>query len=214
MKIIKHFYFLILLSNINSLSRGLFFNKEKCFYEYLYKKMNMVFTYEILDKDINLSESQKTFFKIYVQLAENPMTFKYFFGSKLKGKFSYNIEKNGKYKICILSNDKEIFKNKTFLHLDFRLQSSEEIYSSKYARGKDFKKVNNTISLLFSKVNFIEKIQNYEIEVEDKFSDKQIGTSKRLLFLTVFQIIIICIFGFYHILSLRRQFKNKILTLF
>ena len=137
-----------------------------------------------------------------------------FYGSKLSGKFSYNIEESDKYKICIYTTDRELFKNKQFLHMEFKVQSSDELYDENSAKAKDFQKVNETMTKLNNKVSSIEIMQKYQMEVEDTFSQNQIKSSSRLAFLSICQIVIICIVGLYHVFSLRKIFKDKIWTPF
>ena len=71
-----------------------------------------------------------------------------------------------------------------------------------------------TMQNLNSKVDSIEVMQNFQVEVEDEFSKKQIATSSRLVFLSLCQIVIICVVGIYHVYSLRKIFKDKIWTPF
>ena len=213
MKFISLILYLYFLSQITCISRALYFNKEKCFYDNYYNGMNLVMTYKILDTDIKLSSTKQSLFRITLSSDEKEF-YKAFIGSKLSGKFSYNIEESAKYKICIITTEKDLFKNKQFLHLVFKIQSSDELYDENSAKSKDFQKVNVTMQNLNSKVNSIETMQNYQVEVEDEFSKKQISTSSRLAFLSVCQIIIICIVGIYHVYSLRKIFKDKIWTPF
>ena len=187
--------------------------KQKCFYDNYYNQMNIVITYKILDTDIKLSKINKSLFQVTMQGVEKDV-FKVFYGSKLSGKFSYNIEESDKYKICIYSSDKDLFKNKKFLHIEFKIQSSDELYDEHSAKSKDFQKVNNTMTKIDSKVNAIETMQKYQVEIEDNFSRNQIKSSSRLVFLSICQIVIICIVGIYHVFSLRKIFKDKIWTPF
>ena len=213
MKLVNLIFLLFIINEISCLSRGLYYGKEKCFYDNYYNQMNIVITYKILDKDIKLSKVNKSLFHISMISMEKNI-YKIFYGSKLSGKFSYNIEESDKYKICIFSSDKDLFKNKKFLHMEFKIQSSDELYDEHSAKSKDFQKVNDTMQKINSKVDAIEVIQQYQMEVEDTFSKNQIKSSSRLLFLSVCQIIIICIVGIYHVFSLRKIFKDKIWTPF
>ena len=140
--------------------------------------------------------------------------FKLFYGNKLSGKFSHNIEVSDKYKICIYTQDKELFKNKKFLYLQFKIQSHDEIMDPNSAKGKDFQVVNETMRRLNGKVETIEYMQKYQLELEDTFSETQINSSSRLAYLSICQIVIICIVGIYHVFYLRRIFKDKIWTPF
>ena len=204
---------ILFISQISCVSRALYYNKEKCFYDNYYNGMNLVITYKIMDTDIKLSSSNKSLFRITLS-SDKKNFYKFFYGSKLSGKFSYNIEDSEKYKVCIITTDKELFKNKQFLHLIFKVQSSDELFDEGSAKAKDFQKVNITMKNLNSKVDSIETMQNFQVEVEDEFSKKQIMTSSRLVLLSLCQIVIICIVGIYHVYSLRKVFKDKIWTPF
>ena len=98
--------------------------------------------------------------------------------------------------------------------MEFKIQSSDELYDENSAKSKDFQKVNDTMQKINSKVDAIEVMQQYQIEIEDNFSKNQIKSSSRLVFLSICQIIIICIVGIYHVFSLRKIFKDKIWTPF
>ena len=114
----------------------------------------------------------------------------------------------------MVANDKEIFKGKKFLYVQFYIQLNEELISEKSAKRKDFQIVDDTMNKINSVVDNIENMQGYQMAVEDSFSEKQINSSSRLLLLSICQIIIICAVGVYHIFSLRKIFKDKIWTPF
>ena len=212
MKFIKLIISLIYLTNIACLYRALYIDKERCFYDNYYTNMNIIINYKILDKDI-IPPKNMNAFKIYIQsLGKSYM--KMFYSNKLSGKFSYNIETSDKYKICILTQDKELFTNKRFLYLQFQINSNDEFYDQKSAKGKDFHIVNQTMTKLNGKVETIEHMQKYQLALEDKFSSAQISSSSRLATISIFQIIIICIVGIFHVFYLRRIFKDKIWTPF
>ena len=213
MKLINILFPFLFITEISCLSRALYLGKQICFYDNYYSQMNIVLTYKILDQDLKLKESHKSYFEIMINGVEKSY-FKSFYGSKLNGKFSYNIEESDKYQICIYTSDKELFKNKKFLHLQFKVQSSDELYDEKSATAKDFQKVNITMQQIDSKIGAIEVMQKYQMDIEDKFSNNQISSSSRLAFLSICQIVIICIVGIYHVFSLRKIFKDKIWTPF
>ena len=211
--LLKLIIFIFDINQILCLSRALYFGKEKCFYDHFYNQMNLVITYKILDTNIKIANEHKTLFHISLYGVEKH-SYKSFLGTKLKGKFSYSIEENDKYKICIYSSDKELFKNKNFLHIEFQIQSSDELYDEHSAKTKDFQKVNVTMKNIDSKVNNIEVMQRFQIELEDAFSKNQIKSSSRLAFLSICQIVIICIIGIFHVFTLRKMFQNRIWTPF
>ena len=211
----KYFPQLIILflyiSNIACLSRALHYSEEKCFIDNYYDGMSIIIEYKILDKDIKKVANNG--FKITITSTETSH-FKLFYSSKLTGKISYSFEESDKYRICISTSDKELFKNKKFLYLQFKIQSYDDLYDENTATAKDFNKVNETMTKLNSKVDNIESNQNYQLKVEDIFSAKQIKASSRMAVVSLVQIGIICIVGIYHIISLRTLFKNKIWTPF
>ena len=203
-----------LIVNISCLSRALYPGKEKCFYDNYYNNMNIIITYKILDKDITIPSNKRNLFKIYIESASHYDKYHSFYGTKLSGKFAHNIEQSDKYKICIIANDKEIFKNKKFLYLQFNIQLNEDINNNNSAKKKDFQIVDDTMSKINTMVDNIENMQGYQIKVEDTFSEKQINSTRRLLLLSICQIIVICVVGIYHVFYLRRIFKDKIWTPF
>ena len=214
MKIINLIIFILNLINISCLSRSLYPDKERCFYDAYYTNMNIIIKYKILDKDVSIPPNKKNIFSIYIQSLKKGTEFKLFYGNKLSGKFSHNIEKSDKYKICIYTRDKELFKNKKFLYLQFQIISNEDAYDPNSAKGKDFQIVNETMTRLNGKVETIEHMQKYQLDLEDKFSATQIRSSSRLAFLSICQIVVICLVGIFHVFYLRRIFKDKIWTPF
>jgi len=200
--------------NISCLSRALYQGKERCFYDNYYNNMNIIITYNILDKDVKMPKGKKNLFRIYIQSLQHYDKYYAFYGTKLSGKFSHNIEQSDKYKICIISNDKEIFENKKFLYLQFQVQFNLEKGEENTVVQKDFKVVDDTMNQLNTKVDNIENMQSYQMKVEDSFSEKQINSTSRLAWLSLCQIVVICVVGVYHVIYLRKIFKDKIWTPF
>ena len=204
----------LLFINISCLSRSLYPEKERCFYDNYYYNMNIIIRYKILDKDIKLTTSKKNLFRISIESMNYFDKYYTFYGTKLSGKFSHYIEQSDKYKICIIATDKDIFKNKKFLYLKFETQINEEKRDENTVVQKDFQVVDDTMSRINTKVDNIENMQGYQIKVEDNFSEKQINSSNRLAFLSFCQIAVIIVVGIYHVFYLRRIFKDKIWTPF
>ena len=205
---------IILFINISCLSRSLYPEKERCFYDNYYYNMNIIIRYKILDKDIKLTTSKKNLFRISIESMNYFDKYYTFYGTKLSGKFSHYIDQSDKYKICIIATDKDIFKNKKFLYLKFETQINEEKRDENTVVQKDFQVVDDTMSRINTKVDNIENMQGYQIKVEDNFSEKQINSSNRLAFLSFCQIAVIIVVGIYHVFYLRRIFKDKIWTPF
>ena len=204
----------LLFINISCLSRSLYPEKERCFYDNYYYNMNIIIRYKILDKDIKLTTSKKNLFRISIESMNYFDKYYTFYGTKLSGKFSHYIDQSDKYKICIIATDKDIFKNKKFLYLKFETQINEEKRDENTVVQKDFQVVDDTMSRINTKVDNIENMQGYQIKVEDNLSEKQINSSNRLAFLSFCQIAVIIVVGIYHVFYLRRIFKDKIWTPF
>ena len=207
----------LLLSSIYSsfcISRGLFLGKEKCITDTYYRGMNLLIIYKILDDDLKLPENAQPYFQIQLIGIEKALESKLFFGRKLHGKFAYTIQESGKFRICLITNDKKLFKEKNFLLLEFNVQSKDETNDVNLAKASDFQKVNETMQRLNSKAESIQHMQDYQIFIEDQFADNQIKSSSKLAFLSVSQILIIVIVGVFHVISLRKIFKEKIWSLF
>ena len=207
---------LISLYSINCLSRALYQGKEKCVFDTYYKGMSIVITYKILDEDVKIPpHSMKNYFRVSIVGMEEALEFKQFYGTKLTGKFAHSFEESGKFKICIETSDKELFKSKKFLHLQFKVMSTFDIADDEnIAKAKDFQKVNDTMQRLSDKAQSIQNMQEYQVEIEDKFSINQIKSSSRLVYLSLCQIVIILVVGIFHVLSLRKIFKEKIWSIF
>ncbi len=98
--------------------------------------------------------------------------------------------------------------------MQFQIQYNLERGEENTVVQKDFQVVDDTMNQLNSKVDNIENMQNYQMTVEDSFSDKQINSASRLAWLSLCQIVVICVVGVYHVIYLRRIFKDKIWTPF
>jgi hypothetical protein len=59
------------------------------------------------------------------------------------------------------------------------------------------------------KTNEIVKIQEFQIETEDAFHDSQYMNSKKIVSMTIIQIVIVSVIGIWQIYSLRKVFKEK-----
>ena len=59
------------------------------------------------------------------------------------------------------------------------------------------------------KVDQIENMQLMANSIENKFSENQIKTSKRIAQISIIQIIIIFCVGIYHVYAIKNMFKDK-----
>ena len=80
---------------------------------------------------------------------------------------------------------------------------------SETANFKDFEKVNHKMQLISDKVEQIENMQNFANSIENTFSQNQINISRRIVIISIFQIVIIFIVGVYLVYALKMMFKDK-----
>ena len=166
---------------------------------------------KIIDTDLNFSQPKEDRFiiKIYQKKQKEPI--QVFQTGKQKAKFSYSISKSGRYTICVLTNDKKLFEKKSFIKLNFVIDTSEDIVgdAKEVAKMKDFQIVDDKIKKLIKKAENIENMQKYQIKTEDEFAQNQMMSSQRLVFVTIIQLVICIIIGIYHFFSMKKIFKQK-----
>ena len=205
--------FITLLSNITCLYRSLFINKPKCYFDTFYSEQNIIMKYKVLNMDIDESLLQTNYNRFIIKLYDsNNVQLNMYTSSKLKGKFSYSIEKSDMYKICIESGDKELFTGRGIIKIQFKIETSEDVMDTlkNSADLKDFELVDDKMKRLAKKTDNILNMQKYQFKMENRFSKSQLSSHRRIVLLTIIQIIILIIVGSYHVINLRKVFKNKI----
>ena len=203
--------FLSIISYSNSLYRAFYLNREKCYIDNYYSEMNVIMQLKILDTDLNFKaiKDDRFIIKIYDNKLGDPI--QTFQTGKQKAKFSYSINKSGRYMICVLTNDKTLFNKKKYLKLSFVIDTSEDIVgdANEVAKMKDFQIVDDKVKKLIKKAENIENMQKYQIKNEDEFAQNQMKSSQTLVFVTIIQLIICVIIGIYHFFSMKKIFKQK-----
>ena len=205
--------FITLLSNSTCLYRTLFMNKPKCYFDTFYSEQNIIMKYKVLNIDIDETLLPTNYNRFIIKLYDSSNAqLNMYTSSKLKGKFSYSIEKSDMYKICIESNDKDLYSGKGMIKIQFKIESSDDVMDSlkNSADLKDFELVDDKMKRLAKKTDNILNMQKYQFKMENRFSKSQLTSHRRIVVLTIIQIIILIIVGVYHIMNLRKVFKNKI----
>jgi len=205
--------FITLLSNSTCLYRTLFMNKPKCYFDTFYSEQNIIMKYKVLNIDIDETLLPTNYNRFIIKLYDSSNAqLNMYTSSKLKGKFSYSIEKSDMYKICIESNDKDLYSGKGMIKIQFKIESSDDVMDSlkNSADLKDFELVDDKMKRLAKKTDNILNMQKYQFKMENRFSKSQLSSHRRIVVLTIIQIIILIIVGVYHIMNLRKVFKNKI----
>ena len=213
----KKIYFILILlfltfTKIKSLQRPLNQGEEKCILSDFYIKSNVLITLNITE-GIIISKNGKnsSLFVINIYNRHNNKLVKKYETSKLNARFSFNVEKTGHYKTCIKCFDNEIYSKKNYVIFDLKTESNIDVIhnNNETANLKDFEKVNQKLSFLSDKVEQIENMQLVAKNVENKFSQNQITSSRRIVWISILQIIIIFILGCYNVYAIRDAFKNK-----
>ena len=203
--------FLSIISYSNSLYRAFYLNREKCYIDNYYSEMNVIMQLKILDTDLNFKaiKDDRFIIKIYDNKLGDPI--QTFQTGKQKAKFSYSINKSGRYMICVLTNDKTLFTKKKYLKLSFIIDTSEDIVgdANEVAKVKDFQIVDDKVKKLIKKAENIENMQKYQIKTEDEFAQNQMKSSQTLVIVTIIQLVICVIIGIYHFFSMKKIFKQK-----
>ena len=213
----KKIYFILILlfltfTKIKSLQRPLNQGEEKCILSDFYIKSNVLITLNITE-GIIISKNGKnsSLFVINIYNRHNNKLVKKYETSKLNARFSFNVEKTGHYKTCIKCIDNEIFDKNKFIIFDLKTESNLDVMNNNNdtAQVKDFEKVNQKLSFLSDKVEQIENMQLVAKNVENKFSQNQITSSRRIVWISILQIIIIFFVGSYNVYAISDTFKNK-----
>ena len=216
--ILSSILLLSIISTISSLTRELYKGSEKCIFDNYYENMTVIISYKITgDFNQNLKYNENRvrlrLLKIKGQQTEEVFAFK---NSKFAYKYSHSIQKSGNYKVCVYTNDNDLFKNSRFVHLQLKVDTGDGAGEMEEgsAKSKDLTDVNQKIEKLSRKMDSIDSMQNYQQKIEDKFNRNQLKSSNRVAFISMCQILIIFTIGAYQIYTLRKLFDVKIFALF
>lgn len=205
------FYF-GLVQKIFCLSRTLHYLEEKCVMNDFYLKSNIIITFNVTEGNLREHKINGPNFMIYIYNKDTNSLIRSFDTQKTYGKFSFYVERSGHYKTCIIGKDTFVFGQQRFIIYDFNVESSLDVKQSgkETANLKDFEVVNHKMQIINDKVEQIENMQLFANSIENLFSKNQIKISKRIVQISVIQILIILIVGVYHVYTLKNMFKERI----
>lgn len=189
------------------LSRG----ENRCFYDEFYSEVVVMMRFKILDTNISLMKKNENRVKISIEGIDNKKIAFRFKTEKIIGKFSQAIEKTGHYKICVTSDDDDLFAKKDKVKFQLSIDTDQDDFEETegVVKNKDFDLVDQKMKKLVKKANEIDKMQQFQMETEDDFSNTQMDNSNRIVTMTICQIVIVMIIGLWQIFSLRKIFKEK-----
>lgn len=204
------FYF-GLVKKIFCLSRVLHYLEEKCVINDFYLKSNIIITFNVTEGNLRERKINGPIFEINIYNKDTNRLIRAFNTQKPYGKFSFYVERTGHYKTCIKSNDTFIFGQQRFIIYDFNVESSLDVKQKgkDSANLKDFEVVNHKMQIINDKVDQIENMQLFANSIENLFSNNQIKISKRIVQISIIQILIILIIGVYHVYTLNNMFKER-----
>ena len=180
--------FITLLSYSTCLYRSLFINKPKCYFDTFYSEQNIIMKYKVLNRDIDETVLPTNYNRFIIKLFDsNNVQLNMYTSSKLKGKFSYSIEKSDMYRICIESSDKDLFHGRGTIKIQFKIETSDDVIDSlkNSADLKDFELVDDKMKRLAKKTDNILNMQKYQFKMENRFSKSQLTSHRRIVVLTV-----------------------------
>jgi hypothetical protein len=127
----------------------------------------------------------------------------------LTGKFSFTVEKGGNYKVCAQSLVSYWMDNrKIFMKIKIESDATEEFNLQNAVKKEDVNPIANKINQIIRKAEKIIQKQHKETQNEEEYYNLQQKYSKLFISLTVIQILIVLVIGFYHLYS----FRNFLLT--
>ena len=203
---------LIFINRISCITRNLHYLEEKCVLSDFYSKSNIIITFNVTEGDLENHEFSGPRFVVNVYRKESNKLIRNYDTAKTYGKFSFNVERTGHYKVCIIGKDEKLFKKEGHIIFDFELESNLDIKQkvNEGANFKDFEKVSQRMEFIKDKVDQVENMQILANSIEQKFSKTQIKTSKRIAYLSIFQIVTIFCAGIYHVYEIKKMFKDKV----
>ena len=207
-----HFFIIIeIIKTILCITRNLKYLEEKCILNDFYSKSNIIIKFNVTEGNFKEHEIKGPRFVINVYNKKTKKLKQSFETQKTYGKFSFNVKKTGHYKICVVGKDEMTFGQQGFIIFDLNIETSLEVQQkvSETANFKDFEKVNHKMQLISDKVEQIENMQNFANSIENTFAQNQINISRRIVIISIFQIVIIFIVGVYLVYALKMMFKDK-----
>lgn len=206
-----YFLFLTFLKKISCITRNLHYLEEKCVLSDFYSKSNIIITFNMTEGNFKVHEFNGPRFVINIYKKENNKLIKNYETKKTYGKFSFNVERTGHYKVCIIGKDSMTFGQQRYIIFDFDMESNLDVKQrvNQSANFKEFEKVNQKMEFINDKVEQIESMQNFANTIENNFSQNQIKTSRRIAQISIIQIVIIFCVGIYHVYAIKSMFKDK-----
>lgn len=216
-----------ILKTSKELSVALNYRNEYCVYDLFYQDTVIILNYEFDLNTLNQHELKKVktnFIEWTLDLEDTSkdpnklkkgeqIEFKRTTNTKkTTGKIAHTIEASDNYKICVRLTNNKLIKRSVLPKLKLRIETSldEMDQEEQSAKMKDYKMVSEKTKNLLKKVDVINSVQKYQNSLEQEFSKSQIDSNRLIATLSVVQIIIICIIGGFHIVSLRGIVKNKV----
>lgn len=220
MKKILLFIFIIFYFCLN-FSKSIYFliNKgsTKCFFEEFYKNNIVSLRYNTLEELHEEGEHEHTpIFTFVLYNLDKEMEVDNLQGVNSNGKVNFIISENSSYSICVSPrSDAKVFEKLEVIKLSITLENieenSEEKDFSNVPKNKDVEKINKKADKTHKHILDLMKTQNYQINKEQQFIERQNENSYIIIYMTGMQIIILLILTVWQISSLKKLFKEKLI---
>ena len=188
-------------------------NRDKCFSEEMYQDGTLLVRYDLKGVESIKKEHQENVLnniKLFVKDPTDKIIRELYLINR-KGKFAFQAEKEGFYKICARYYKTWSVKNlPQDVLLGIKLRSDYEYKEIENSlQIKDVENLVNQIKNLKYKVIPSISSSRKEIDEEDKMAKAMISTSNLYFLLTLIQVILIFIVVFYQIFNLKRFLSSK-----
>lgn len=126
------------------------------------------------------------------------------------GKFSFTSQIQGSHRICVQSPSGGWFGTAKKSRFSLKLDSTDDnLAHDKIVSKEEIGHLKDISSQIVTRLQEVEKGQEYSREKEAKFRDESEDINSRIMWFTIFQTLVILIAGVWQILSLRSFFISR-----
>eukprot|EP00340_Litonotus_pictus_P007058 CAMPEP_0170520388 /NCGR_PEP_ID=MMETSP0209-20121228/5693_1 /TAXON_ID=665100 ORGANISM="Litonotus pictus, Strain P1" /NCGR_SAMPLE_ID=MMETSP0209 /ASSEMBLY_ACC=CAM_ASM_000301 /LENGTH=226 /DNA_ID=CAMNT_0010806661 /DNA_START=1 /DNA_END=681 /DNA_ORIENTATION=- len=209
------FALLSVISSMNGLFFDVYSTKEVCFMEEFVEDSVAIIQYKTFETYINVPETDKGFFSFDIHSVQSErMNTVTLLGKQVEGKVYFVVPEANFYMICVKGNPKSfLFRKTTTIKIGINIDPNDKIVNFSHdelPKNKHFKELDDKVKSINNKANYFMKMQSLNTDLEETFSEFQTQNSKTLLFMTVFEVIVIIGTFFFTYVRLRKAMRTEI----
>jgi hypothetical protein len=188
----------------------------KCFFEEFYKNNIVSLRYNTLEELHEEGEHEHTpIFTFTLYNLDKEKEVDSLQGINPSGKVNFIISENASYSFCVSPRrDAKVFEHTEIIKLSITLdnieENSEEKDFSNVPKNKDVEKINKRADKMHKHILDFMKTQNYQINKEEQFIERQNANSSVIIYMTAIQIIILFILTIWQVSSFKNLFKEQL----